>query len=206
MAVSLEYGQRISGIEVGGRELQAAVFNEREVRASAGLLMLLGIVAFFLALLDQDYTLLRIASAYFLFEFAIRVTVGIHRTPSGLLARAVTRRYPPDWASAKPKRFAWTMGVGIAFAMTIITNAGITGLLPRSLCLLCITLLWLESVLGFCVGCEIYAFGVRKGWARTDPAFEVCAGGVCEIVHQPRATPSHPAPAVVMADGPEPAD
>lgn len=71
MAVAIEYGQRISSATAGGRVLQAAVFNEREVRASAGLLLMLGIVAFFYALLDQNYVLLRIASVYFLFEFLI---------------------------------------------------------------------------------------------------------------------------------------
>lgn len=179
--VQLAYGERISGITAGGRELQAAVFNEREVRASAGLLMMFGTVAFFIALLDANYVPLQVAASYFLFEFLIRVTVGIHRTPSGYVGRLLTKRYPPEWTSAKPKRFAWTLGLGIALAMTIITNVGITGYLPRSLCLVCITLLWLESVLGTCVGCEIHAFMVRRGWTTKDPAFEVCAGGVCEV-------------------------
>jgi hypothetical protein len=73
------------------------------------------------------------------------------------------------------------MGAGISFAMVIITNAGITGYLPRTLCLVCITLMWLESVLGFCVGCEIYRQLVKRGVASNDPAYEICAGGVCAI-------------------------
>jgi hypothetical protein len=181
VAISLEYGQRISGVNADGDALQAAVFNERVVRASAGLLMMFGFVAFFHALLDKDYLLLKIAAAYFLFEFLIRITVGIHRTPSGYIGHLMTRRYPPEWVSAKPKRFAWSMGAGISFAMVIITNAGITGYLPRTLCLICITLMWLESVLGFCVGCEIYRQLVKRGVASNDPAYEICAGGVCAI-------------------------
>lgn len=181
MTTTLTYGQRISGIEVDGRELQAAVFNEREVRASAGLLMMLGTVVFFIALLDKNYIPLRVTAAYFLFEFTIRITVGLHRTPSGLIARLLTRAYPPEWVSAKPKRFAWTFAAAIALTMTVITNVGITGYIPRTFCLICIVLLWLESVLGFCAGCWMYSLLVRRGWASTDPAFEVCAGGVCEI-------------------------
>lgn len=202
-----EYGQRISSEQSGGRVLQAAVFNEREVRASAGLLMALGTVAFFVALLDHDYVLLRIVSAYFLFEFLVRIVVGIHRTPSGLIAHVLARRYPPEWVSAKPKRFAWTMAAVLAGAMTVITNVGITGYLPRSICLFCLTLLWLESVLGLCVGCEIHAFSVRRGWATRDPAFEICAGGVCEFPARPATTaivgfPAGPAPVLSEARGP----
>ena len=193
MAISLEYGQRISGVNEDGDALQAAVFNEREVRASAGLLMMFGFVAFFHALLDQDYLLLKIAAAYFLFEFLIRITAGIHRTPSGYIGHLMTRRYPPEWVSAKPKRFAWSMGAAISFAMVIITNAGITGYLPRTLCLICITLMWLESVLGFCVGCEIYRQLVKRGVASNDPAYEICAGGVCAIPTVSDVTASGPA-------------
>lgn len=181
MAISIQYGQRISGVNADGGVLQAAVFNEREVRASAGLLMMFGFVAFFHALLDKDYLLLKIAAAYFLFEFLVRITVGIHRTPSGYIGHLMTRRYPAEWVSAKPKRFAWAMGAAISFAMVIITNAGITGYLPRTLCLICITLMWLESVIGFCVGCEIYRQLVKRGVASNDPAYEICAGGVCAI-------------------------
>ncbi len=199
--MTLAYGQRISGLAVDGRELRAAVFNEREVRASAGLLLMLGTVAFFYALLDGEYLLLRVASGFFLVEFLIRVTVGLHRSPAGLVARVLTRRYPAEWTSAKPKRFAWTLGVVIASAMTVITNAGITGALPRTLCLVCMTLLWLESVLGFCVGCEVHALLVRHGRASRDPAFEVCAGGVCAIPSPPVGAA---APAGALADVPGP--
>ena len=69
----------------------------------------------------------------------------------------------------------------MAFAMTIITNSGIRGTLPRTICAICLTLMWMESVLGLCVGCKIHALLVRRGWTTKDPAFEVCAHGVCEV-------------------------
>jgi hypothetical protein len=37
--------------------------------------------------------------------------------------------------------------------------------LPRSICLICLGLMWLESVLGLCLGCEIHGILVRRGWA-----------------------------------------
>ncbi|MGD9570812.1 MAG: DUF4395 domain-containing protein [Thermoleophilia bacterium] len=200
--MAIAYGQHIEGTTAAGTPLRAAVFEERQVRAAAGLLLVLGAIAFFYALLDQDYVLLRIVSVFMLVEFAIRVTAGIHRSPAGLVARLLTRRYPPEWVSAKPKRFAWFIGVGIAGAMTVITNAGITGYLPRTLCIICLVFLWLESVLGFCVGCEIHAFLVRRGMATADPAYEVCAGGVCAVPGAPSVVADLPAiPAPALAEG-----
>ncbi len=203
----MAYGQHIDGATADGVPLRAAVFEERQVRAAAGLLMVLGAIAFFVALLDHDYLLLRIVSVFMLVEFAIRVTVGIHVSPAGLLARLLTRRYPPEWVSAKPKRFAWSIGVGIAGAMSIITNAGITGWLPRTLCIICLVFLWLESVLGFCVGCELYGFMVKRGMASVDPAYEVCAGGACALpAVAPPAMAVPDAPPVAFAEARAPAD
>ena len=93
----------------------------------------------------------------------------------------MTRQLPPEWVSAKPKLFAWKLGLGMSLAMAIITNSGIRGLLPRTICLICLTLMWMESVLGLCLGCKIHALFVRRGWATRDPAYEVCAGGECEL-------------------------
>ena len=106
----------------------------------------------------------------------------------GVVAYATTRRRTPDWVSAKPKRFAWTLGLALTGAMTVITNIPIHGYLPRTICLICLALMWLESVLGFCLGCEIHAYLVRRGWTTKDPAFEVCAGGVCELPEPQPAT------------------
>jgi hypothetical protein len=39
----------------------------------------------------------------------------------------------------------------------------------------------MESVLGLCLGCKIYALMVRRGWRGKDADIEACAGGVCEV-------------------------
>ena len=179
--MALTFGDRISGLAVNGRVLHAAVFNENEVRAAAGLTMMIGAGAFSAAYFGKDYVPLRIAAALFFVEFLIRVTLGIRYSPMGVIARAMTSGYAPEWVSAKPKRFAWTMGLALSFSMVIITNSGIRGLLPRTICAICITLMWLESVLGVCVGCKIHGLLVRRGWTSKDPAFEVCAQGACEL-------------------------
>ena len=112
---------------VDGTELHAPVVDENEVRAAAGLTMVIGAVAFSYAYFTRQYIPLQVVASLFFVEFLIRVTVGIRYSPIGALARALTFNRPPEWVSAKPKRFAWTLGLGMTFAMTIITNIGIRG-------------------------------------------------------------------------------
>jgi hypothetical protein len=181
MAARLSFGQHISGLTIDGRELRAAVFNENEVRAAAGLTMAVGAVAFANAYFAKHYIPLQVASTFFFVDFLIRLTAGLRYSPTGVLGRLMTRGHPPEWVSAKPKRFAWTIGLVMAFSMMVITNSGIRGTLPRTICVICITLMWMESVLGLCVGCKLHAFLVRRGVTTKDPAFEICAHGVCEL-------------------------
>jgi hypothetical protein len=185
------YGQRVSGLIVDGKELQAGVFNENEVRAAAGLTMVIGAVAFCYAYFTQLYLPLQAVATFFFVEFLIRVTVGLQHSPTGIVARALTHRNPPHWVSAKPKRFAWELGLGMALAMTIITNSGIRGYLPRTVCLICLTVMWMETALGLCLGCEIHGLLVRRGWVAKDPDVEVCANGACDV-SQPSRAPGSP--------------
>jgi hypothetical protein len=169
---------------VDAEPLRAAVVDENEVRAAAGLTLVIGAVAFGYAYFAKQYEPLQIAAGLFFVEFLVRVTVGLRSSPIGLVARALTRRREADWVSAKPKRFAWTLGLGMALAMTVITNIGIRGALPRTMCLICLSLMWMEAVLGLCLGCALYALLRRREWVRPDPEIEVCADGVCEPARQ----------------------
>ena len=189
--MELGFGQQIPGLAVDGRKLRAAVFDENEVRAAAGLTMAIGAVAFSYAYFAKQYLPLQIVATLFFVEFLIRVTVSLRYSPIGVLARVLTFGQPPDWVSAKPKRFAWSLGLVMTLAMTIITNSGIRGLLPRTICLICLTLMWMESALGVCLGCRIHGLMVRRGWATRDPAIEICADGSCDAEHTAAAAPRH---------------
>jgi hypothetical protein len=179
--MELTFGQRISGLAPDGTELQAPVFDENQVRAAAGLTLVIGAVAFSYAYFAKNYVPLQIVTVVFFSEFLARLTIGLRYSPIGVVAGALTRSHAADWVSAKPKRFAWTLGLGMSFAMVLITNSGIRGTLPRTICLICLTLMWMESVLGVCLGCKIHGLLVRRGWVSKDPAFEICAHGACEL-------------------------
>jgi hypothetical protein len=162
------------------RSSPAAVVNENLVRAAAGITMALGAVAFAYAYFERRYWPLQVVATFFFVEFFLRVTAGLPRSPVGLVAGWLTRRQPALWLSARPKRFAWSLGLGLSGAMAVITNVGIRGWIPRSICLLCLSLMWLESVLGLCLGCEIHALLRRRGWVSNEEAFGPCAHGACD--------------------------
>jgi hypothetical protein len=181
----LHYGQMVPGLTHDGEPVRAGVFDETEVRVAAGLTMALGGAAFAYANWGKVFGPIKTVTAFFFVDFLIRVTVGLRYSPTGVVARLLTWRRPPQWVSAKPKRFAWTLGLAMSAAMTVITNSGIHGMLPRSICLTCLTLMWLESVLGLCLGCELYAFAARRRWVDRDGEIEICANGVCDIRPRP---------------------
>jgi Domain of unknown function (DUF4395) len=179
------YGETIEGLSLAGVKVSAGVFDENTVRAAAGLTLAFGAVAFVYAYFAKEYVPIKLVTTLFFVEFLVRVVAGLKYSPVGQLARLLTWRTPPHWVSAKPKRFAWSLGLVMSLAMTVITNADIRGALPLSICLLCMTLMWLEAVLGLCLGCEIHGLLVRRGWVAKDEAYEICSSGACAVEPQP---------------------
>ena len=56
---------------------------------------------------------------------------------------------------------------------------------PLTICLICMALMWLEAVLGLCLGCEIHGALVRRGWLAKGGL------GVVELgAKEPLATPA----------------
>lgn len=157
------------------------VLNEREVRAGAGVLLVLGLIAFQNTFVTGDFTLTRLAIVGFGIDFLLRVTVGPRFAPSLILGRMLVSRQTPDHVGAPQKRFAWALGLGIAVFMAVwlmvLKQSGPVAILG---CLTCLVLLFMESACGLCVGCWIY----NRIWPGQA---QLCPGGVCEVGPRERA-------------------
>jgi Domain of unknown function (DUF4395) len=175
------FGIAMEGLLVDGRSVTAGVFNEHQVRAAAGLTMVIGAVAFVYAYFAKQYLPIQLVTTFFFVEFLMRVTLGLQFSPVGQVAKLLALGQAPHWVSAKPKRFAWSLGLVMSLGMAVITNSGIRGALPLTICLICLTLMWLEAVLGLCIGCELHGYMVRRGWVAKDAAFEICSRGACTV-------------------------
>jgi hypothetical protein len=162
-----DFGEKVEGIDI-------PVVNERAVRASAGILFLLGFSAVGSAYFTGDFQPVRGFAIFFLIDMGLRIGVNYRFAPSMALGALIVRRQRPEWVGAAQKRLAWSLGFGMAFAACL--GMGFLGLQNEYMLLLCgfcLSLMFLETAFGICVGCELY-----RVFAREKP--QLCPGDVCD--------------------------
>ena len=108
----------------------------------------------------------------------IRIFVNPKFSPILIIGRFFVSNQKPEYAGAPQKKFAWSLGLGLAsimFVLVVILN--ISGPISFYICMTCLTLLFLETSFGICVGCKLYnLFNEEKA--------KLCPGGACEIIRK----------------------
>ena len=162
-----QYGEKVEGYDV-------LVLNEREARAGAGILFLIGLLSLVNAVALGHVIVTRVFITFFTLDFLIRV-IQPRYAPSLLLGRFFVQNQRPEYVGATQKRFAWGIGLLLALPMFYLL---VINFQPNPMkvvvCILCFALLFFESAFSICVGCKIY------GLFKKDPVTH-CPGGVCEI-------------------------
>jgi len=181
----LEYGEKVPGYDV-------TVINEREARAAAGILFMLGMIVIFVGIGYNHIIVARVYLAFLFIDFTARV-LSPKYTPSLLLGKFVVRNQKPEYVGGLQKRFAWTLGWFISLPMLywFVLHWDIT-FYKVLVCILCLTLMFLETAFGICVGCMIYKAIINK-----DP--QHCPGGVCEIKQREAIQKFNPLQATLAA-------
>jgi hypothetical protein len=151
------------------------VLNERAVRASAGLLFLLGLVAFMNAWLMGNFQPTRLFVVLFLVDFSIRILINPQFSPTLIVGQWVVRKQQPEWVGAPQKRFAWAIGFVLALGMLyLMVLNNVVGPINLIVCASCLTLMFFETAFGICLGCKLYNL------LSPDKA-QLCPGGTCEL-------------------------
>lgn len=168
MSKIIKFGEDVEGYNI-------PVLNEREIRASAGILFLLMLVAILHVIYTGDFAVLKYAVTFFLADILTRVLISPRFAPTLIIGRLIVRRQTPEYVGAAQKKFAWYIGIALAtimFVHLIVLNAAsiITGLI----CLFCLIFLFFEAAFGICLGCLVY------GWVKKDKA-QYCPGEICEV-------------------------
>jgi len=102
--------------------------------------------------LTKDFFLVQLVLPLFFLNFIILVLWGPKYSPISMLGRFFVRKQKPEYVGAIQKRFAWSLGLIMSGAvMILIFGFGVTGIVPLSLCGICLILMWMESSLGICV-------------------------------------------------------
>ena len=90
-----------------------------------------------------------------------------------LLGSLFVANQKPEWVEAKPKQFAWTLGIFLGILMTYFIAFDVVSPFRLLTCLLCMALLFLESAFGICLGCILYG--------KLNIKLNRCPGGICEV-------------------------
>src|SRR6201998_4747295 len=87
------------------------VWNEREIRAAAGLLFLASFLSLMLILFQGNFVPVKYVVSIFLADFLIRVLVNPRFAPTLILGRLIVSGQTPEYVGARQKRFGWIIGL-----------------------------------------------------------------------------------------------
>ena len=178
----IAFGEKISGLTIDGKPAPYPVLNERDARAAAGVMLVAGIFAFVQALVLGNRTYLYAMVIIFFIEFGIRIFINPKLAPFYVLGQLIVANQRPDYVGAAQKRFAWSLGFGLATVMMVVLFVfGLTGTVPFAICGICLFLLWFETSFGICVGCKMYFGLISMGVIKKPKIMPACPGGVCSI-------------------------
>jgi hypothetical protein len=149
MNLFFNFGQKVQGYDF-------LVINEQEARASAGIMLVLGLLSLFSVSLTNSLLWVELFSITFIVEFFIRTIINPKYAPYMLLASLIVSNQSPQWVEAKPKQFAWIFGAILAFVMAVFIIMDIVAPVRMLICVICLILLFLESSFGICLGCVVY--------------------------------------------------
>jgi hypothetical protein len=162
-----QYGEKVEGYEV-------LVLNEREARAGAGILFLVGLLSLMNAVALGHIIVTKVFISFFTLDFLMRV-IQPRYAPSLLLGRFFVQNQRPEYVGAAQKRFAWGIGLMLAVPMFYLL---VIDFQPHPMkvvvCIICLALLFFEAAFSICLGCKIY------GIFKKDPVTH-CPGGICEM-------------------------
>ncbi len=163
---TIKFGEDIEGYTI-------PVLNEREIRASAGILFLFMFISLMLILFKGNFLMIKYVILMFLTDMIIRVFINPKFSPTLIIGRLIVSRQVPEYVAAAQKKFAWKIGIALAgfmfFLLVIVNSYSIfTGLT----CLVCLVFLFFESAFGICLGCLFYGLFYKE-------KAKYCAGEIC---------------------------
>ena len=164
----IQFGETVEGYNI-------PVLNEREIRASAGILFLAVFISLVLILSDGNFVPIKYVISLFLTDFLIRIFINPKFSPILIIGRLIVRNQVPEYVGAQQKKFAWIVGLVLSvtmFIFLVVINAfsPITGIT----CLVCLILMFFETAFGICIGCIVYKM-IYKEKAQYCPG-EACDG------------------------------
>ena len=176
------YGEIIPNLIINEKIITYPVVNEKAIRVQAGIMAVLASISLAFAQLAQNWVLIKIISLLFFIDFFIKVIIGFRFSLFYRLSNWIVRKKEAEYVGAVQKRFAWTIGLCLATFMVYLQYiVQAKGLVPMTLCLICIVFMTLEWLAGLCVGCRLYYGLIALGIVKKPEASPICPGGICPV-------------------------
>lgn len=161
------------------------VVDERRMRASAGIMLLLGIIASINGFILQNYSVIPYISGFLAWNFIIGIFINPKFSPTIFISYLLIRKQSPLPIGAVQKKFAWSLGLALSttiFVLSLLLLKDATLFEPVCmLCIICLALLYLETAFGICVGCKIYFLSIRLKLLKKPVEKPNCMGDACEV-------------------------
>ena len=174
----ISFGKYVDGINY-------KVLNERQVRASSGIMFLFGLVASINGLILKNYSVIPYISGFLLFSFLVAVFINPKYSPTMILGYLFVHKQTPLHIGAVQKRFAWSLGLALSAAIFVLSvfllkDASYFDPLCM-LCIICLVLLYLETAFGICIGCKLYFLSIKMGLLKAPAERPNCMGDACNV-------------------------
>jgi len=161
------------------------VLDERIMRGSGGIMLLLGVIAFVNAFILQRFIVVSYISGFLMFNFFIGVFINPKFSPTIILSKLFVHKQTALLIGAIQKKFAWSLGLALAtaiFTLSLFLLNDISYFKPVCmLCIICLLLLFAETAFGICLGCKIYFLALRLKWIKEPEERPNCTGDSCAV-------------------------
>ena len=161
------------------------VLDERTMRGSAALLILIGAIGFVNGFILNRYEIFISLIAFVVINFSIGVFIAPKYSPTVIISRYLVRKQAPLYVGAVQKHFAWSLGLAISSAIFVfsilLAQNGTHYYTAMVLCTVCMSLIFLEMGFGICIGCKLYFFFRKVGWIPQPIENPNCTGDSCNI-------------------------
>jgi len=106
-------------------------------------------------------------------------------SPTVFISYLFVRKQTSLPIGAIQKKFAWSLGLALSIAIFIVSLYLVNDISyfePVCLmCLICLTLLFLEMALGICLGCKLYYLAIYLKLLKEPEEKPNCMGDSCEV-------------------------
>ena len=156
MNKTIQFGENVEGYDI-------PVLNEREIRASAGILFLATFISLMQIVFKNNFLPIKHVLTVFLSDFIIRVFINPKFSPTLIIGRLIVSNQTPEYVGAQQKKFAWVIGVILSatmFILIVVVNS--YSIITGVICLICLAFLFFESAFGICLGVNFIHYYLKK--------------------------------------------